>query len=229
MALVIGSGAYPAQAALPNAVQDAALVAARLETLGYSVVSLANPTREEVLRALAILQVAAQEAQQVVVYLSGHGGMQRGAAYYLTVDAVPSGGGLATSDFDMASVVSALPVSIFAKALSDRPRQKIIFFDACRTPSGLRMIQGAVPLLSWPAGVTVAYASAPGSEAYDGSNGRSPFAQAFLRHVTAEAPALSDVLRMMRLDVVTGTQGAQVPWVQTSMLTKVFLQIDAPN
>lgn len=212
MALVVGCSAYGAGAEVPNAVADAEAVAARLQRLGYQVVILRDPSRDDILEALAMMRAGAHEVGQVVVYFAGHGVMQGGQAYFLPGDSVGP------------AAVPPLPVMFVARALSNLPRHKVIFFDACRTPAALKGTVVRRAGLDWPAGLTVAYASAPGGEAYDGQAGHSPFAQAFLRHVQEDARPLEEVLRLVRLDVLRRTHGAQVPWEQSSMLAEVYLQ-----
>ncbi|MDA5556405.1 caspase family protein [Shimia sp. MMG029] len=216
VALVVGSGAYAGVDALPNVLSDTQAIATRLRELGYRVVYLQNPQRQDILRALAILRLMAHDAQQVVFYLAGHGFMQDGRAYYVPVDAGGAAG--------QVRVGAALPVMLFARAVSERPRQKIIFFDACRSVFAAPETLEALPPLSWQAGLALAYASAPGTEAYDGRQGQSPFARAFLRHVGPQSPPLAELMRKVRLDVVQQTQGAQVPWFQSAMLIEAYLQ-----
>ncbi|WP_422049340.1 caspase family protein [Shimia sp.] len=232
VALVIGSGAYPGAAALSNAVADSGEIAARLHALGYSVMHLENPTQAEVMRTLAVLRWAAVDARQVVVYLAGHGVMQAGQAFYVPVDAMngtqfdpPA---QSPTEAQMGALSQTVPLSAIVQALSDKPRNKIIFFDACR--SVVSPIMGGIggSRRAMEAGVAIAFASSPGTVAYDGQNGHSPFAQAFLRHVTQKAPPLEDVLRRIRVDVVRQTQGVQVPWVRSSMLQRAFVQPTPP-
>ncbi|MBO9395858.1 caspase family protein [Shimia sp. R9_2] len=235
VALVIGSGAYPGAAALTNAVADSGAIAARLHALGYSVVHLENPTQAEVMRTLGVLRWAAEDAQQVVVYLAGHGVMQAGQAFYVPVDAMNGPqfdqSGQSPSEAQIGALSQTVPLSAIVQALSDKPRNKIIFFDACRSVVSLLGDGPGGSGRGMEAGVVIAFASSPGTVAYDGQNGHSPFAQAFLRHVTQNAPPLGDVLRRMRVDVVRQTQGMQVPWVRSSMLQRAFVQPmpPAPN
>ncbi|MBO9479768.1 caspase family protein [Shimia sp. R11_0] len=219
VALVIGSDAYPGEAALRHARQDAAQVAARLRALNYTVVFLENPKRRDILRALAVIQATATEAEQVVIYLAGHGGMWAGESYYVPVDAVAEGGRALRG-------AMALPVQTFAKVLSDRPRQKIIFFDACRSPKSWAQDAPPAPHLghTWLAGLALVYAAAPGTMAYDGAKGQSPFASAFLRHVTPISPDLPALVRQIRRDVLSQTQGVQVPWMQSALLVQTYVQ-----
>ena len=216
VALVVGSSAYEGAQPLPNVASETLAVAQRLRVLGYRVFYLRDPTRRELLRALAELRLAASSAQQVVIYLAGHGYTFGGEAYYVPVDALPQG--------ESGLIQQALPLMLFSRALSDQPRQKIIFFDACRTDIGQETGAPDPPKLPWQAGLAVVFASAPGTEAYDGRLGQSPFAAAFLRHVTDQAPPLAALAQRIRRDVVRQTQGAQVPWLQSALLSEAYLR-----
>jgi uncharacterized caspase-like protein len=216
VALVVGSSAYQGAQPLPNVAAETFAVAQRLRVLGYRVFYLRDPTRQELLRALAELRIAASSAQQVVIYLAGHGYTFGGEAYYVPIDALPRGGhGL---------IQQAVPLMLFSRAVSDQPRQKIIFFDACRTEIISEIVVPGPPKLPWQAGLAVVFASAPGTEAYDGRLGQSPFAAAFLRHVTDQSPPLEAVAKRIRRDVVRQTQGAQVPWLQSALLSEAYLR-----
>lgn len=214
VALVIGSGAYGGGQDLPNATQDSALMADRLHQLGYDVVHLTDPGRRKILRTLAAMRLVATTAKQVVIYLAGHGYAQAGTAVYL-----PSGAINGPSD------QQGISLTTFARAFSKRPSHKIILFDACRTPPDFAPPHNAGPMSAMPAGLAIAYAAALGGAAYDGGQGTSPFAQALLRHLTDTAPPLDQLLRRVRLEVIRNTYGAQVPWLSSSLLQEVHLQI----
>lgn len=220
IALVIGNSSYANLPDLPNAVRDARAVATRFAALGYTVVHLEDPDQAEILRTLSVMRLAGSKASQVVIYLAGHGYQHGADAYYLASD---SWRHLAGSDPE---TPRGLPLRVFAKTFSDRPRQKIILFDACRTSPGLMTFAGSVRFQSAPTlgGLLIAYAAAPGQVSYDGSNGQSPFASAFLQQTEQPAEPLTEILRKVRLRVVQQTRGEQIPWIQSSLLQPAWLK-----
>lgn len=218
VALVIGIRAYDQLPDLGNAAADARAVAARLSALGYRVIALQDATGQDILRGLAGLRLAARDASQVVIYLAGHGLQSGGAAYFLAADAPARTADMAPG--------KALPLGIFATAISDQPRQKIIFFDACRDLplTGLPPHPQKPSYGSMPAGLLIAFAAGPGAPSYDGAGLHSPFTAAVLHELEQPDHPLEEILRRVRLRVVQSTQGQQIPWIRSSLLRPAWLK-----
>ena len=215
IALVVGSSRYEHAPDLKNSVTDANAVVKQLRNRGYQIIQLNEPTRTDLLQTLARLRLAANEASQVVIFLSGHGLQIGTESYFLTREAPMS----------YPEVLSAaIPLRVFVKAISDKPRQKIIFFDACRTNPAQNGVNLAFSKpISNPGGLLIAYASQPGRPSFDGAKNHSPYAKALLKQLQAPAQPLLTMLRNMRLDVVTETGGEQIPWIQSTLLREAWL------
>ena len=219
LSLVISISRYDNVPDVPNAEADAQAIAKRLSELGYGVFHLRNPNQEELLRALAAMRLASSEASQVIVYLAGHGVQNGTDSYFLTRDTKP------TLKPDTA-LKGAVPLSTIIHAFSDKPRQKIILFDACRTPPELsRSTPTSATPQSAPAGLFLAYAAGAGQPAYDGADDYSPFAASLLRQLHHPERPLTEILRRARLEVISRTGGRQIPWVQSSLLRPARLAI----
>ncbi|SFL19365.1 Caspase domain-containing protein [Shimia haliotis] len=203
VALVIGNGEYAHVADLKNATRDAQAVALSLQRAGYQTTLIANADRAEMLTALAKLRIAAGEASQIVVYFSGHGAQQNGHGYLLGRDVPPHGVDLARY---------AVSLQVVMRAISDKPRQKIVFLDACRTPVSGSMAPLSGPALHFPAGTFVAFAAQPGAPAFDGVGSLSPFADALVSEIAGPTQTLGAAMRSIRRRVVASTGGQQVPW-----------------
>lgn len=215
LAVVISAAHYAHLPDLPNAGADAAGVAASLRRAGYRTVVLQPQTRSGLLRQLARLRLAAADAQQVVVYYAGHGLQSGGRAYMLLPGFAPGEDGRQQE---------MVPVSALLKAFSDRPRQKIILFDACRSPPALAGLKpfadAAAPL---PAGALLAFASQPGAPAWDGAAGNGPFAAALMAELGRGPQSFETLLRRVRIRVVAATGGLQVPWQRSALLREALL------
>ncbi|WP_120500651.1 caspase family protein [Roseovarius sp. EL26] len=217
MSLIISVEQYDNVPDVVNAERDAKAIARRLSELGYGVFHLRNPNRDELLRTLAAMRLASAEASQVVVYLAGHGFQNGATSYFLTRDVR-----LNTSSDEFSH--GAIPLRMIIRAISDKPRQKIVLFDACRTPPELNIPSHPAPSTTIaPAGLLLAYAAGAGQPAFDGVGSFSPFATAFLRQMQTPDRPLIEILRNVRLDVVQQTGGRQVPWVQSSLLRPAIL------
>jgi uncharacterized caspase-like protein len=76
----------------------------------------------------------------------------------------------------------------------------------------------------------IAYSTQPGNVALDGDGRNSPFTAALARRITEPDRSLTSVMIEVRKDVLSATDGKQVPW-DHSALTGEFLfhQVSAPG
>ncbi len=210
LAVIISADRYEQLPDLPNAAADAALVAAALRKTGYRTVELAPGSRSGLLRQLARWRIAASDASQVVVYYAGHGLQSGGRSFLLLPGVQPTEGRWQQE---------SLSLDVVLRAFSDKPRQKIILFDACRTLPELALLP--VPATAGnplPAGVLLAYASQAGAPAWDGGGSNGPFAAAFAAGLQRGHTAFVPLLRHVRVKVVAKTAGLQVPWSRSALL-----------
>jgi uncharacterized caspase-like protein len=124
--------------------------------------------------------------------------------------------------------------------LEDQLRTTIVILDACRDNPLAARVADAVPSrtlaragLAAPgalgggatlgAGTLIAFATAPGQVALDGSGSNSPFTTALIRHLGTPGVELQQVLTRVRADVVAATGNKQVPWSNSSLLGEVYL------
>lgn len=218
LAIVIGNSQYDHVLDLPNVENDTAAVAAEFRQRGYRTVVLLNLPRDKLIKAIAKLHIASTDASQILVYYAGHGFQVSDQNYILTSDV------LVHADRWRES---AVPLGALINIFSTKPRQKVLFFDACRdnplysidTPKSGRR-------LSLPAGVLIAFSSQPGAESLDGFDDHSPFANALLAQLRSGATDLNSILRAVRLNVVQASAGQQVPWQRSSLLRKPNLLAD---
>jgi uncharacterized caspase-like protein len=214
-ALVVGVSSYENGPDLPNAGNDARVVAASLRALGFKTLLLLDPDRAKMLRTLAQLRVISADASQVVIYFSGHGASLQDESY------------LFLRDTDMRAErlqQTALPMRVLVRAISDQPRQKVIFLDACReNPLQGANVRPIGALQVPPAGLFVAYATQPGQIAYDGAGPLSPFARALVSQLRAAPRPIEEMMRRLRVQVIRQTGGQQIPWSRSSLLSQVVL------
>lgn len=218
-AVVFGVGRYDNGPPLANAEADARAIAAALAARGFETELFMNPTRAEILRALAVLRLRSESAELAVIWFSGHGVWAGGGQLLLPSDARFHPEGLARS---------AVPLEVLVRAIADRPRQKLIFVDACRELPGLDPAAGAGLAWAGPAGAGLAglrieFASQPGAPAFDGAGQLSPFAAAWVRALAEGPPDLESASRKVRLEVIRATGGVQIPWSRSSLLRPILL------
>ena len=131
-ALVIGVGEYQHWPSLQFAARDAAEIAGRLESLGFMVTKVIDPTAAELRRALENLVYGPgrEEDRGILIYFSGHGDTEKLAdgsemGYIVPVDAPlrkndPSG--FAGTAIEMKHIESA--------ALRIRSKHVLMIFDS---------------------------------------------------------------------------------------------------
>ncbi|MGR3321313.1 MAG: caspase family protein [Pseudooceanicola sp.] len=221
IALIIGNGEYAAVTPLDNAVHDADLIAASLEALDFDVTLLGNATQIEMRRAVAQFGRRLREAGQDAVglfYYAGHGVQSFGANYLVPVDAQLT----VAADLDLVGMEAS---SVLRQMASARNRTNIVILDACRNNPFTDipdMDDNGLAEMKAPTGTFLAYATAPGAVALDGTSGNSPFTRALASSMQDEGVPIEQVFKQVRNAVIEETGGAQTPW-DTSSLTREFV------
>jgi len=222
LALVIGNGAYK-DVPLPNPVNDAADMAKALEASGFTVMKRENASLKEM--HLALREFGDRLGRQTtgLVYFAGHGLQVRGRNYLLPVDAdIAREDEVAFSAMDVAAVMEKLD--------SAKNPVNIVILDACRNnPFGSRVqvaAKGLAPIDA-PPGTFIAFATAPGSTAADGSGRNGLYTQYLVREIARPGAGIEEVFKAVRAGVRKDSKNAQVPWESTS-LESAFVFHEAP-
>ncbi|UFW46985.1 MULTISPECIES: caspase family protein [Bradyrhizobium] len=219
VALVIGNSNYQNAPQLQNPDNDAQSMAQFLNSAGFEVVAATDLTQNDMLRVVQDFsaKVSARGPNTVaMVYYAGHGVQLAGENYLVPVDAkVSSPNELVNNSVRLVDVMSTLE--------SIPSRMRIVILDACRNnpfPSVNDAGRG-LAIVDAPNGSIVGYSTAPGAEALDGTNGHSPYTQAFLNVAHEPNVPIEQLFKRVRLQVNQTTSGAQIPW-ESSSLTSDF-------
>ncbi len=220
IALVIGNGAYTSVNALKNPGHDAGLIADALKAAGFQVTLLPDADLATMTAAISTFGKALRQAGPEATglfYYAGHGVQSFGENYLLPVDT-------ALTDAADLSLVAVDAQVVLRQMASARNRTNIVILDACRnnpftnvrdlTDKGLAEMQA-------PTGTFLAYATAPGAVALDGTSGNSPFTAALAKRIAEPGLAIEEAFKAVRVEVLQETQGQQTPW-DTSSLTGPF-------
>jgi len=213
LALVIGNGAYRNAPPLPNPANDAHAVAKALREIGFHVIEATDLDRTGMERALLDFLQKAPSANVRLLFYAGHGIQVDGNNYLVPIDAAVKSKN--TAIFELVDIDRIL------KGLDDEAHANVVILDACRdnpfetriAPSrsagrgaGLSGYEGV------GAGTLIAFATAPGNTAADGSGVHSPFTVALLKHIGTPKLELNQMLTRVRIDVAAATEKKQVPW-----------------
>ncbi len=221
IALVIGNGDYQAVTSLDNAVSDLELMAQSLGTLGFDVTLVRNASQDQLKTAVAEFGRALRAGGPDTVglfYYAGHGVQSFGSNYLLPVDANLT----VSADLDLVGLEAS---SVLRQMASARNRTNIVILDACRNnpfEDIADMDDNGLAEMKAPTGTFLAYATAPGAVALDGTQDNSPFTQALAETIQTEDLPIEQAFKQVRVKVIEKTNGAQTPW-DTSSLTRNFV------
>ncbi|MEO1538395.1 MAG: caspase family protein [Pseudomonadota bacterium] len=211
LALCVGMDNYAHLDVLRTPLADSFAVAKSLLRLGFDVRYLQNPNFEDFLLGLAVFRTLSAKAKTTVIYVAGHGGFAQDELHILPVDA--------TVDVQQ---MATIPESTLLQAVSDKPRQKIFLLDCCRSRLAEAQI-GKTSSRNPTAGLYTLYAAQPDAPAFEGEGELGPFADGLRRALLMPGLEIEEVARQTRAHVLLRTQGAQIPWSHSSLLTRVIL------
>ncbi|CUU17007.1 FIG00439481 hypothetical protein CDS [Bradyrhizobium sp.] len=219
LALVIGNSNYKNAPQLQNPDNDAQSMAQFLNSAGFEVVAATDLTQNDMLRVVQDFsaKVSARGPNTVaMVYYAGHGVQLAGENYLVPVDAkVSNPTELVSNSVRLVDVMSTLETI--------PSRMRIVILDACRNNPfpDVNDAGRGLAIVDAPNGSIVGYSTAPGAEAQDGTNGHSPYTQAFLNVAREPNVPIEQLFKRVRLEVNQTTSGAQIPW-ESSSLTSDF-------
>jgi carboxyl-terminal processing protease len=221
IALVIGNSAYQNVARLQNPHNDAILMAATLQDLGFTLIgggAQLDLDKAGLDSAVQKFGVSLQGAEVGMFYYAGHGVQVRGANYLVPIGANPTRE--ADVDFQMVDVNVVLRQMEGAGT-----RLNLVVLDACRNNPfggrGLRATDGGLAQMRAPEGTLVSFATQPGNVALDGE-GNSPYTKALAATVRKPGLDIFQTFNEVGLAVKRSTGGSQQPWVSSSPIDGNF-------
>jgi len=222
-ALVIGNGSYRG-ARLKNPVNDATDVAQALRGLGFEVVLSLDVSRRVLKQAMRTFRQRLQRRGGVgLFYYAGHGIQVRGRNYL-----IPVGADIETeADVEDEAVNAGLVLRYMEEADA---RLNIVILDACRNNPVARSWRAEsrglvrLELPQGPLGSLLAYSTAPGKVAADGTGRNSPFTTHLLLNLRIAGLDLEDVFKKTRIGVKRDTDGKQIPWSESSLVGDFYFR-----
>jgi len=217
-ALVIGNGDYGSNS-LPNTRNDARLIADSLRQAGFDVTLKTDLTRSGMFDATRSFAERLPAGASAVVYYAGHGMQIKGENYLLPVDMVVTGEeGVKQRAFPLQALHERLALS--------KSSVNVMILDACRNnpfqpvkPVRLRSYEnlGLAPS-SAARGTLVAYSTAPGQLAEDGTGRRhSIYTETLARLLAQRGLPAETLFRTLSDQVRRQTREDQQPWFESSL------------
>ena len=215
IALVIGNGAYGSSPLL-NPPNDARLVGETLAGLGFDVIVRRDADQATMKRALqefgARLEKAGVDAVGLFYY-AGHGVQLNGRNYLIPTKANIEREG----DVEIEAVSADWVLEQMRYA---RNRLNIVILDACRNNPFVRSMRSAdrgLAKMDAPAGTLIAYSTAPGEVAADGTGRNSPYTLALSQAMREVHQPVEQVFKRARVAVRSATSEKQTPWESSSL------------
>jgi hypothetical protein len=211
VALVIGNAGYKTMP-LANPINDARAVADTLGRLGFKVISVNNASQKQMFEAVRQFGDGLKGGVGLFYY-AGHGVQVKGRNFLIPVDAA--------IEREDEVPYKAFDVGLVLEKMEDaRNPLNIVILDACRNNPfvrGSRSAGGGLAQMDAPTGSIVAFATAPGAEAADGSGANGLYTSYLLKFMATPGLKVEDVFKRTRVAVKQDSAGRQIPWESTSL------------
>lgn len=226
-ALVIGNSQYSKEIGeLRNPVNDATDMAAELEKSNFEVQLLTNATygqiRVSLLKFKEKLDAGDRDKTVGLFYFAGHGLRLEEENYIVPVDAKIE------YEDDIWRYCFPVQRMVLSNMEQANTRLNIVILDACRNnpfPSLTRTIgqQGLVEMQK-ARGSFIAYATAPGSVAIDGTGRNGLYTQEILKAIRKPGRTIEQVFKEVRLNVLQLSEEKQNTWDSSNIVGEFYFK-----
>lgn len=215
IALVVGNSRY-ASSPLTNPANDAELISMTLMQVGFEVRLVQDGDQRAMKRAIqefgSTLEAAGSSAVGLFYY-AGHGVQLNGRNYLIPVGAEIQ----RDADVEIEAVSADWVIEQMRYA---RNRLNFLILDACRNNPFARSFRSAdrgLAKMDAPAGVLIAYSTAPGDVAADGEGRNSPYSEALAEAIHGSNEPAELMFKRVRDQVRRSTSSRQTPWESSSL------------
>lgn len=213
VALVIGNASYK-NSPLANPVNDARDMAVALSALGFKVTLKEDADQRSMKQAVREFGERLKAGGIGLFYFAGHGIQAKGRNYLIPVDEdIAAEDEVEDQSMDVNLVLD--------KMESAQNRLNVVILDACRNNPFQRRFRSAsrgLAPLDAAKGTFIAFATAPGTTASDGSGRNGIYTKHLLASLRMPESAIETVFKRVRADVLAETGGRQVPWESSSLV-----------
>lgn len=224
LALVIGNAAYVHGGELRNPVNDARAISAELLQLGFDVLTHTNLDQSGMKRAIDEFGMKLRAYDAGLFFYAGHGIQAKGENYLIPVEVnLLSEQQVEYDCVEIARVLGQMDASGSA--------YNIIILDACRNNpferSWSRASSGkGLAFMDAPSGTLIAYATAPGRTASDGTGDNGLYTGAILQSMKIPGLNILEMFQNVRQIVKEVSNDQQIPWESTSMVGNFYFNAE---
>lgn len=236
LALVIGNSAYVGLPVLKNPRADSSVIGATLKDIGFEVQLVQDADKSGLEKSLIEFRNKIEPESIVLVYYAGHGLQTADENYLVPVDA-------RLSDALDLPLVAISANQILRQLESTKAGSIIFILDACRDnpfsgkggktrsiSNADSVSRGLARIFTNHTGSLIAFSTAPGDVALDGTGKNSPYTTALSEALRKPGLSIEAIFKSTRANVVQSTGGKQVPWENSSLVRDIVLipQAGAP-
>lgn len=218
IALVIGNGAYTSSP-LKNPPNDANDMAQALSNVGFTVEHGVDLTQRQMKAMIREFGQKLKAGGQGLFYFAGHGIQLKGRNYLIPVDAEIT----SEADVEDQGVDANLVMGLMDEAGNGL---NVVILDACRNNPFARSFRSAsngLAQIDAPTGTLVAYSTAPGRVARDGTGRNGLYTAELLRQMKVPGLPIEEVMKRVRASLKQLTNGEQIPWEASSLVGNFYL------
>jgi len=224
IALVIGNSDY-ASAPLKNPVNDVRLLKSTLGTLGFEVLDRTDLDAQGMRTAIRDFTTRLQQSPGSVglFYFAGHGVQFKGVNYLLPI------GNAYASETDVEDL-AVNAETVVRRIQESGAKLSFVVLDACRNnpfaktaSRSLGMLVGGLARMNPPSGALIAYSTAAGSVASDGSDSNGLYTQHLVRNMKVPGISAEQMFKRTREGVELASQNMQSPREESSLKGADFM------
>jgi tetratricopeptide (TPR) repeat protein len=226
-ALIIGNSTYPkAIGVLKNPVNDATDLAKELQASNFDVQLLLNATygqmRAAMLKFKEKIDAGDKDKTVSLFYFAGHGVQYEDENFLVPVDAM-----IEYQD-DISRYCFGVQKMVLANMERSNSRMNIVILDACRNnpfPALTRSLgnQGLGEMRR-ARGSFIAYATAPGSVASDGTGRNGLYTQELLKAMRKPGLTIEQVFKEVRANVLKLSNDKQNTWDSSNIIGEFYFK-----
>jgi tetratricopeptide (TPR) repeat protein len=227
-ALVIGNSAYPRTiGVLKNPVNDATDMAKELQNSNFEVDLLTNATygqmRAALLKFKEKIDAGDPEKTVALFYFAGHGLQHEQENYLVPIDAAVE------FEDDISRYCFPAQRMVLANMERSNARMNILILDACRNnpfPALNRSVTQGLGEMRRARGSFIAYATAPGSVASDGSGKNGLYTQELLKAMRKPGLTIEQVFKEVRANVLRLSGDKQNTWDSSNIIGEFYFKLN---